>query len=84
VVQHVRMATCGAGSRQVRGRWLGAASPRDPGLLHPSELDRLRRFGTTRFAEAGTVVATSGTTVMQVHVVASGEIELMTRLEGAG
>ncbi len=28
------------------------------------------------------LVATSGTTVMQVHVVASGEIELMTRLEG--
>ncbi len=76
------MATCGADSRQVRGPWPGSASPRDPGLLRPSELDRLRRFGTTRFAEAGTVVAASGTTVMQVHVVASGEIELMTRLEG--
>jgi len=67
--------------RQVRDRW-GAAGVREPGLLRPSELDRLRRFGTTRFAEAGTVVAASGTTVTQVHVVASGEIELMTRSEG--
>lgn len=76
------MATGGADSRQVRGRWVGAASAqRDPGVLRPSELDRLRRFGTTRFAEAGTVVAASGTTVTQVHVVASGEIELMTRLD---
>ncbi len=76
------MATGRADSRQVRGRWVGAASAqRDPGVLRPSELDRLRRFGTTRFAEAGTVVAASGTTVTQVHVVASGEIELMTRLD---
>jgi len=75
------MATGGADARQGRACWSGGSRPPDPGVLQPSELDRLRRFGTTRFAEAGTVVATSGATVTQVHVVADGEIELMTRLE---
>jgi CRP-like cAMP-binding protein len=69
-------------SRPAGPPWIGAASGRDAGVLRPSELHRLRQLGTTRFAEAGTVVAASGATVTQVHVVADGEIGLMTRLDG--
>ncbi len=62
------------------GRRAGAAT-RGLGLLGSAELERLRRFGTTRHAPVGTVVAASGSVVTQVHVVASGEIELRARLE---
>ncbi|MDP9407804.1 MAG: Crp/Fnr family transcriptional regulator, partial [Actinomycetota bacterium] len=54
---------------------------RDLGLLRPGELAELRRFGSVRRAEAGTVVAAAGSRVTQVQVVVDGELELMARLE---
>lgn len=69
--------------RQVRGRWISAASAeRDLGLLRGEELARLRQFGAIRYADAGTVVAASGSPVTQVQVVIDGELELHARLDG--
>ena len=71
-----------ASDRQVRGRWISAASAeRNLGLLRPRELARLREFGTVHHADAGTVVAASGTTVTHVQVVSDGELELRARLD---
>ena len=68
--------------RQVRGRWISAASAeRDLGLLLPHELARLRRFGTVHYAEAGTVVAASGSAVTHVQIVSDGELELRACLD---
>lgn len=65
-----------------QGRWISPASARrDLGLLRPGELAELRRFGSVRRAEAGTVVAAAGSRVTQVQVVVDGELELMARLE---
>ena len=66
----------------MRGRWISAGSAeRNLGLLRPGELAQLRRFGTVRHADAGTVVAASGSKVTQVQVVSSGELELRARLD---
>lgn len=68
--------------RPVRGRWISPASAeRDLGLLHAGELARLRRFGTVHYADAGTVVAASGSTVTHVQIVSDGELELRARLD---
>ena len=68
--------------RRVRGRWISASSAeRDLGLLHADELARLRRFGTVHYADAGTVVAASGSTVTHVQIVSDGALELRARLE---
>ena len=68
--------------RQVRGRWISAASAeRDLGLLRRSELLQLRQFGTVHYADAGTVVAASGSRVTHVQVVSDGELELRARLD---
>jgi CRP-like cAMP-binding protein len=69
-------------SRHVRGRWISAASAqRNLGLLRRAELTQLREFGTVRYADAGTVVAASGSRVTQVQVVSDGELELRARLD---
>ena len=66
--------------RQPRGRWISARSAeRNLGLLREGELAQLRRFGTVRSVDAGTVVAASGSVVTQVQVVSSGELELRAR-----
>ena len=76
------MAVRTAPDRQVRGRWISASSAkRNLGLLRPGELAQLRQFGTVHHAEAGTVVAASGSTVTHVQVVSSGELELRARLD---
>ena len=68
--------------RQVRGRWISASSAeRNLGLLRRSELTRLRQFGTVHYADAGTVVAASGSRVTHVQVVSDGELELRARLD---
>jgi CRP-like cAMP-binding protein len=68
--------------RQVRGRWISAGSAeRNLGLLRRSELVQLRQFGTLHYADAGTVVAASGSTVTHVQVVSDGELELRARLD---
>ena len=68
--------------RRVRGRWISPTSAeRDLGLLHESELARLRRFGTVHYADAGTVVAASGSEVTHVQIVSDGELELRARLD---
>ena len=72
----------GAPDRQVRGRWISPSSAeRNLGLLRPGELAQLRQFGTVHYAEAGTVVAASGSTVTHVQVVSGGELELRARLD---
>ncbi len=74
--------TGGGAAPGAQGRWISPASARrDPGLLRPGELAELRRFGSVRRAEAGTVVAAAGSRVTQVQVVVDGELELMARLE---
>lgn len=68
--------------RQVRGRWISASSAeRNLGLLRRAELAQLREFGTVHHAEAGTVVAASGTRVTHVQIVSDGELELRARLD---
>jgi CRP-like cAMP-binding protein len=68
--------------RQVRGRWISAASAeRNLGLLRRRELVQLREFGSVHYADAGTVVAASGSTVTHVQVVSDGELELRARLD---
>lgn len=69
-------------AREVRGRWISAASAeRHLGLLRRSELIQLRQFGTVHYADAGTVVAASGSRVTHVQVVSDGELELRARLD---
>lgn len=68
--------------REVRGRWISAASAeRNLGLLRRNELAQLRRFGTVHYADAGTVVASSGSRITHVQVVSDGELELRARLD---
>jgi CRP-like cAMP-binding protein len=68
--------------RHVRSRWISATSAeRNLGLLRRGELAELRRFGTVRYADAGTVVAAAGSKVTLVHVVTDGELELRARLD---
>jgi len=68
--------------RQVRGRWISAASAeRNLGLLRRKELTQLRKFGSVHYADAGTVVAASGSPVTHVQVVSDGELELRVRLD---
>jgi CRP-like cAMP-binding protein len=68
--------------RQVRGRWISAASAeRNLGLLRRKELAQLRRLGSVHHADAGTVVAASGSRVTHVQVVSDGELELRARLD---
>jgi CRP-like cAMP-binding protein len=65
------------------GRWISQSSAKDNlGLLRRGELAELRRFGTARYADAGTVVAAAGSPATHVQVVADGELELMARLDG--
>ncbi len=71
-----------APDRPVRGRWISPTSAeRDLGLLRPGELARLRRFGSVHYADAGTVVAASGSEVTHVQIVSDGELELHARLD---
>ena len=65
------------------GRWISQSSAaRNLGLLKRSEMDELRRSGSTRHAEPGTVVATAGSKVTRIQIVCNGELDLMTRLPG--
>ncbi len=76
------MPTEGPPDRQVRGRWISAASAeRNLGLLRPRELAQLRQVGRVRWVGAGTVVAASGSPVTHVQVVSDGELELRARLD---
>jgi CRP-like cAMP-binding protein len=65
------------------GRWISPSSAQDNlGLLRRGELGELRRFGTARYVDAGTLVAAAGSPATHVQVVADGELELMARLDG--
>ena len=62
------------------GRWISQSSAQQNlGLLRRGELTELRRSGTVRYVEAGTLVAAAGSPATHVHVVAAGELELMAR-----
>ena len=65
------------------GRWISQSSARkNLGLLRRSELEGLRRSGTVRHVDAGTLVAAAGSPATHVQVVGDGELELMARLDG--
>ncbi len=65
------------------GRWISQSSARQNlGLFRRGELAELRRVGTVRWVEAGTVVAAAGSAVTHVQVVGDGELELMARQDG--
>ena len=67
---------------QARGRWISAASAeRNLGLLNRRELALLRQIGSVHHADAGTVVAASGSKVTHVQVISDGELELRARLD---
>jgi CRP-like cAMP-binding protein len=79
---HHRVPSEQRADRQVRGRWISAASAeRNLGLLRRAELAQLREYGTVHHADAGTVVAASGSRVTHVQVVSDGELELRARLD---
>ncbi len=62
------------------GRWISQSSAQQNlGLLRRGELAELRRSGTVRHVEAGTVVAAAGSPATHVQVVGEGELELMAR-----
>jgi CRP-like cAMP-binding protein len=70
------------GGRTVRGRWISPTSAeRNLGLLRRRELAQLRQYGTVHYADAGTVVAASGSRVTHIQVVSDGELELRARLD---
>lgn len=65
------------------GRWISPSSARENlGLLRRGELAELRKVGTVRWVEAGTVVAAAGAAPTHVQVVGEGELELMARQDG--
>lgn len=65
------------------GRWISQSSARENlGLLRRGELAALRKVGTVRWVEAGTVVAAAGSPATHVQVVGDGELELMARQDG--
>lgn len=65
------------------GRWISQASARENlGLLRRSELVELRKVGSVRHVEAGTVVAAAGSAATHVQIVGDGELELMARQDG--
>ena len=65
------------------GRWISQTSARENlGLLDRGELAELRRVGTARWVETGTVVAAAGSAATHVQVVGDGELELMARQDG--
>jgi len=65
------------------GRWISPSSARaNLGLLRRHEIAALRKVGTARFVEHGTLVASAGTAATHVQVVAEGELELMARQDG--
>lgn len=68
--------------RQPRGRWISAASAeRNLGLLNREEARAAPQARTVHYADAGTVVAASGSKVTHVQVVSDGELELRARLD---
>lgn len=71
------------GAAATTGRWISRSSAEDTlGLLRRGELSELRKFGTVRYVDAGTVVAAAGSPATHVQVVGSGELELMARQDG--
>ncbi len=69
-----------AAAATTTGRWISHSSAQhNLGLLRPGELAALRRSGTVRYVEAGTVVAAAGSPATHVMAVGDGELELMAR-----
>lgn len=65
------------------GHWISQSSARENlGLLRRGELVELRKFGTVRYVDTGTVVAAAGSPATHVQVVGAGELELMARRDG--
>jgi len=65
------------------GRWISQSSARENlGLLRRGELAEMRKVGTVRYVDTGTVVAAAGSPATHVQIVGDGELELMARQDG--
>ena len=58
------------------------AAKRHAGVLQRHEFATLRQYGTTRRVPAGTLVASAGSRISHVQVVAAGELQLCARVDG--
>lgn len=58
------------------------AVKRHAGVLQRHEFAALRQHGTVRHVPSGTVVASAGTRISHVQVVAAGELQLCARVDG--
>lgn len=58
------------------------AVKRHAGILQRHDLAALRQYGTVHHVGAGTVVAAAGSPIHHVQVVATGELQLCTRVNG--
>lgn len=68
-------------SRPPGGHWVSQSSAkRNLGVLTRTEMNELRQCGSSRHADAGTVVAAAGSKPRHVQVVCNGELDLMARL----
>jgi CRP-like cAMP-binding protein len=64
-----------------QGRWISQSSAEtNLGLLTSRQMNALRQTGSSRHADAGTVVASAGKQPRHIQVVCNGELELMARL----
>ena len=65
------------------GRWISQSSARENlGLLRRGELAEMRKVGTVRYVDTGTVVAAAGSPATHVQIVGDGELELTARQDG--
>jgi CRP-like cAMP-binding protein len=63
------------------GRWISQSSAEtNLGLLSSSQMNELRKTGSSRHVDPGTVVASAGEQPKHIQVVCNGELELMARL----
>lgn len=63
--------------------WSGLrAAKQHAGVLQRHDLALLRQYGQVRHVTPGTVVASAGTRVTHVQVVAAGELQLCARVDG--
>jgi CRP-like cAMP-binding protein len=62
------------------GHWISQSAADRLGVLSRREMDELRRSGSSRHADAGTVVAPAGAKPRHIQIICNGELDLMTRL----
>jgi thioredoxin reductase (NADPH) len=74
----------GAGNLQVSPSIVETRSAQMFPKLEPAQVERLRRFGTTRSYAAGEALATVGQSGLGLFVILGGEVEIRRRLRSGG